>query len=98
MKTDEAFTKVLSKYANFIDIFISKLAIELPKYMSINGYAIQLVDDWQSLYGLIYSLGLVELETLKAYIKNNLANSFIRSFKSPTKASILFDKKFSRSL
>ncbi len=40
----------------------------------------------------------MELEILKAYIKNNLANGFIRPFKSPTGASILFDKKLNDSL
>ena len=40
----------------------------------------------------------MELEMLKTYIKNNLANGFIRLSKSLIKASILFDKKTNRSL
>ncbi len=51
------------------------------------------MDDWQPLYGPIYSFGLVELEILKAYIENNMDNSFIKSSKSSTKALLLFDKK-----
>ena len=47
----------------------------------------------QSPFGPIYNLGPVELETLKTYIKTNLANGFIRSSKSPAGASILFDRK-----
>ena len=35
----------------------------------------------------------MELETLKAYIKINLANRFIRPSKSPAGAPILFDRK-----
>ena len=35
----------------------------------------------------------MELETLKIYIKTNLANGFIRPSKSPAGALILFDKK-----
>ncbi len=35
---------------------------------------------------------------LKAYIKNNLANSFIQPFKSLTKVSIFFNKKPNRKL
>ena len=35
----------------------------------------------------------MELETLKAYIKNNLVNGFIRPSKSPAKVPIFFDKK-----
>ncbi len=40
----------------------------------------------------------MELETLKAYIKNNLASSFIRPSKSPARAPILFNKKPDGSL
>ncbi len=98
LKADEALSKVPSKYADFGDIFFLKLAVKLPKYTEINDYTIELVDDRQPPYGLIYSLGPVELETLKAYIKNNLANSFIRPSKSPAGAPILFDKKPDGSL
>ncbi len=57
-----------------------------------------LVDDWQPLYGSIYSLRLVEFKILIIYIKNNLANGFIRLSKSLAGAPILFDKKLNRSL
>ncbi len=40
----------------------------------------------------------MELETLKAYIENILASGFIRPFKSPAGAPILFDKKPDGSL
>ena len=93
LKADEAPTKVPSKYIDFADVFSPKLAIELSKYMKINDHTIELVDDWQPPYGPIYSLGFVELETLKAYIKNNLANGFIKPSKSPAGAPIFFDKK-----
>ncbi len=66
------------------------MAIDLPKHMAINNYIIELVDNWQSLYSPIYSLGLVELETLKAYIKNNLTNNFIRLSKFFIEAFIFF--------
>ncbi len=74
------------------------MAIELPEHTGINDHAIELMDDWQPPYGSIYSLRSIELETLKAYIKNNLVNGFIRSFKSPAGALILFDKKPDGSL
>ncbi len=98
LKADEALSKVPNEYANFVDVFSPKLAAKLPEHTGINNHAIKLVDDWQPLYGLIYSLGLVELETLKAYIENNLANSFIRPSKSPAGAPILFNKKPDNSL
>ncbi len=40
----------------------------------------------------------MKLEILKAYIKNNLANDFIRPSNSPARAPILFDKKLDSSL
>ena len=61
--------------------------------MRINNYTIKLVDDWQPSYGPIYSLDPVELETLRAYIENNLVSSFIRPSKSLAGAPIFFDKK-----
>ncbi len=93
MKADEAPSKVLSKYADFADIFSPKLAAELLEHMRTNDHAIELVNDWQALYGLIYSLGPVETKILKVYIKNNLANGFIRPSKSPALVPILFNKK-----
>ena len=38
------------------------------------------------------------METLKTYIKTNLANGFIRPFKSPAEAPILFNRKPDGSL
>ena len=98
LKTDEAPTKVSSKYTNFIDVFLPKLAAKLLKYMKINNYAIEFVDDRQPLYSLIYSLRLIKLKILKTYIKNNLANSFIRPFKSSARVHIFFNKKPDESL
>ncbi len=98
LKADETPTKVPSKYADFADVFSLKLAAELPVHTRINDHAIELVDDWQLLYVPIYSLGPMELEILKAYIENNLASGFIRPFKSPTGAPIIFDKKPDGSL
>ena len=56
------------------------------------------MDNKQPPYGPIYSLGPVELETLKTYIEANLANSFIRPSKSPAVAPILFVRKKNNSL
>ena len=95
--TNKALTTIPTKYSNFADIFFSELASELPEHTKINDHAIELVDDWQSPYGPIYSLGPVELETLKTYIEINLANGFIRLFKSPAGTPILFDKKTNSS-
>ncbi len=98
LKADKAFFKVPSEYADFVDVFSPKLAAKLPEHTGINNHAIEFVNDWQTPYNTISSLGPMELETLKAYIENYLANSFIRLSKSPAGALILFDKKSDGSL
>ena len=72
--------------------------MELPEHIGINDHSIDLLDNKQPPYGLIYSLGPVELETLKTYIEANLSSSFIRSSKSPAGAPILFVQKKDGSL
>ena len=74
------------------------MASELPEHTGINDHAKELVDDHQPLYSPIYSLGPVELETVKIYIEINLANRFIRPFKSLVGALILFKRKSDGSL
>ena len=95
---EEAPTKVPAKYSDFADVFSPNLASKLPKHTKINDHTIELVEGQQPPYGPIYSLGPVELETLKAYIETNLANGFIRPSKSPAGAPILFDRKSDGSL
>ena len=89
----EAPTKVPAEYSDFADVFSPDLASELPEHTGINDHAIKLVEGQQPPYGPIYSLGPVELETLKAYIETNLANEFIKSSKLLAGALILFDRK-----
>ena len=89
----EAPTKVPARYLDFADVFSSDLASKLPEHTGINDHAIELVESQQPPYGPIYSLGPIEMETLKAYIETNLANKFIRPSKSPAGAPILFDRK-----
>ncbi len=72
--------------------------MELPKNTGINEHVIELVEVKQLPYGPIYSLGPVELETLKAYIETHLKTGFIRPSKSSAGAPILFDKKPDGSL
>ncbi len=98
MKVDKTPSEVPNKYTDFIDIFSPKLSVKLLEYIRINDQAIELVDDWQPPYGLTYSLGLIELEILKAYFKINLANSFIRPSNSSVEVSIFFYKKLNKSL
>ena len=66
-----------NKYSDFANVFLKESAAELPKHFDINKHAIDLKPGKQLLYSPIYSLGLVELKTLKMYTETNLANSFI---------------------
>lgn len=79
-------------------MFFKDLAAKLQEHSGINDHAIDLVKDQHPPYGSIYSLGPIELETLKTYIEINLANSFIRPSKSPAGTFILFVKKSNGSL
>ena len=85
--------KIPDKYTNFANIFSLGLASKLLEYTKINKYTIKLVSGQQPPYGLIYSLGPVKLEILKAYIETNLANNFIRSSKALAGTPILFNQK-----
>ena len=87
-----------AEYLDYTDVFSPDSAAELPEHTGINDHPIDLIDDKQPPYGPIYSLGPVELETLKTYIKTNLANGFIRPSKSPVGAPILFIRKKDGSL
>ncbi len=72
--------------------------MELPENTGMNEHAIELIDGKQPLYGPIYALSPVELETLKAYIETHLKTGFIQPSKSLAGAPILFDKKPDGSL
>lgn len=81
---------ISAKYFNFADVISKKTSVKLLEHSVINKYLINLEPNKQPPYIPIYSLGLIELETLKTYIKTNLANNFIRLSKSLAKAHILF--------
>ena len=90
--------RIPDEYSDFSRVFSSDSAAELPEHTGINNHPINLLDNKQPFYGLIYSLGPVELEMLKIYIKANLASSFIRPSKYPVGAPILFVRKKNGSL
>ena len=90
--------QIPSEYSDFSNIFLEEKASILPEAIELNLHAIKLQEGQQPLYGPIYSLGPVELETLKTYIETNLANGFIRPSKSPAGAPILFVGKPDGSL
>ena len=90
--------KFPTEYSDLSNVFLEEKASILPEVTELNQHAIELQEGQQPPYGPIYSLGPVELETLKTYIETNLANGFIRPSKSPTGAPILFVGKPDGSL
>ena len=94
---DEAPTAVLAEYSDYSNVFSAENIAKLLENTGINKHAIELKEGKQPLFWPIYSLGPVELEILKTYIKTNLANGFIRPSKSPAWVPILFDRKLDRS-
>lgn len=90
LKTDETSTTILFEYVNFASIFSSDLIAESLGYIQINFYIIELIDNKQLFYGSIISLRLIELKTLKTYIKTDSANDYMRSFKSLSSTLIFF--------
>ena len=86
------------EYSDYSDIFSAENAAKLLENTGINEHTIELEESKQPFFRPIYSLGPMELETLKTYIKNNLVNGFIRPSKSLAGAPILFDRKPNGSL
>ena len=74
---NKVFTEVLAKYSNYNNVFSVENATEFLENTGMNKYIIKLEKDKQPSFGLIYSLGPIELEILKTYIKINLAKDFI---------------------
>ena len=83
-------TKFSAKYFNFSNIFLSDSTMDLSNYTRINNHLINFLHNKQPPHSLIYSLELMKLKMLKIYIKANLANNFIKSFKSTANISIFF--------
>ena len=90
-------TEVPVKYSNYSNVFSAEYTAELSENTGMNNHAIKLEEGKQLPFGPIYSLGPVELEILKTYIKTNLTNSFIWPSKSLARASILFERKPNKS-
>ena len=81
---------VLAEYSDFADIFLEKSANILSEQTGVNEHTIKLEKGKQPPYGPIYNIRLVELKSLKNYIKTNLINKFIQTSKLPLGAPILF--------
>ena len=98
IQQDKVLTKIPLMYPDYDNILSLDLTMELPENIDINQNAIELVKRKQPSYDSIYSLGLVELETLNTYIKTYLKTGLILFSKSPKVVPILFNKKLDRNL
>lgn len=78
LKQNEALIEVSIKYSNFSNIFSKEKALVLLEQIKFNKHAIKLQNSNQLLYEPIYSLGPIELEILKTYIKTHLKTGFIQ--------------------
>lgn len=84
---------VFKEYANFLDVFSKKSTVLLSDCLNINKPKIDLKASKQPPSRSIYNLGLIGLKNFKTYIEGNLANKFIRLFKSSAKVYIFFVQK-----
>jgi hypothetical protein len=82
---------------HYFDVFSKANAEKLALNCDID-LAIDLLPGKKPLYGPMYPLSLRELVALKEFLKENLAKGFIREFKSPAGAPILFASKKDGSL
>lgn len=89
LKIDQTSTIISPEYSNFVDVFPTELAIELPEHRKINNHVIDLMDGKKPLYRPIYSLEPIKWEIWMIYIETNLPKSFMKSFKSPVDTPIL---------
>jgi hypothetical protein len=96
IRTDDG-SYIPNKYTEFVEVFSKNKAKTLAPRRSID-HAIDLEPGNKIPYGRIYNLSEVELNTLKAFIKTNLANWFIQRSSSPAAALIFFAKKKDGSL
>ena len=86
-----------TKYLDVADVFLEKSANIFLEQTRANKHAIEPEKGKQPPYRPIYSPGPVEFETLKTYIKTNVANGFIRALKSPVGTPIPFVYKYNGS-
>ena len=90
-------SNVLLKYHEFRDVFSKSRANTLPTHQPYD-LKIELEDGAIPPFGPIYSLSLHELQMLREFIDEHLANGLIRPTRSLSGALVLFIKKKDGSL
>ena len=87
-------SSLLEQYKEFEDVFSEEKTAKLSNKMSYD-HAIEMKRK-MSFFESIYNMSIIELETLREYIDENLVKKFIVEFISSTRTSILFVKKIER--
>ncbi len=98
LKANKAFIEIPSKYTDFVDIFLSKLATKLPKYMEINDHFIKFVKGLATSIWSYLQLGVSRIRNIKGLYQKHLDNGFIWPSKSVARVPISFEKKPDGSL
>ncbi len=83
---------ILKAYIDLTNVFSPSNANFLPPHRD-EDHAIELEAGKTALFGPLYNLSEYQLKTLREYIDENLANRFIRTFKSSAGAPVLFTPK-----
>ena len=95
--SQELGVQLPKKYTEFSDVFDKVKANRLPEHRPYD-CPIDLQPGKEPPWGPIYNLSPMELEVLREYIDENLANGFIQHSRSPAGAPIFFVKKKDGSL
>ena len=95
--SQELGVQLPKKYTEFSDVFDKVKANRLPEHRPYD-CPIDLQPGKEPPWGPIYNLSPTELEVLREYIDENLANGFIQHSRSPAGAPIFFVKKKDGSL
>ena len=89
-------SSLLEQYKEFEDVFSEEKTAKLSNRTSYD-HAIE-TKRKMFFFESIYNMSIIELETLRKYINENLAKKFIVKSISSTKISILFVKKSNEEL
>lgn len=95
--SDDARAAIPPEYNRFRGIFSREEAETLPPHRSYD-HKIPLTPGKEPPFGPMYSMSREELETLRAWLGDNLKKGFIRPSTSPAAAQVLFTKKKNGSL
>ena len=89
---NQDLSNIPKDYWQFADIFCKQKAKSLPSHRPYD-LAIQIEEGTTPPLGPIYSLSLIELQTLRTFIEENTKTGIIRPSNSPCGAPVLFVKK-----